>query len=154
MTPRRRCSYLDNHGQQCDNWFPAVDSSKLCPAHEGILVNNGRLNEQETPRYIDLVNDQREYCYHFKDGSAQNQTQTLIFEYKDDQDGTKHEKLDAHIAFIEKVIEDLKARYQSSRAVKLEALDALSEAERKELRKIKIDKEIKRKEKEKIPSIK
>src|SRR6266404_4854114 len=111
--PYRRCNYLDPSGQQCEKWFPAVDETKLCPSHKGILTNNGHLNEQETPRYIDLVNDERHYCYHFLDGTAQNQKQTLIFEFKDDEEGTKFEKTAAHIAFLEKVREDINARIHS-----------------------------------------
>lgn len=139
--PRRRCIYLDERGQQCDIWFPAVDSNKICPTHRGI-ISPGSLSPENTPRYIDLVNDERKYCYHFLDGTTQAQPQKLIFEFKDDLEGTVYEKLDVHIAFLEKVIEDMKTRLHSARDVKSEKLDALSEAERVELRKIKVSKAI------------
>ena len=73
---------------------------------------------------------------------SQNQSQTLIHGFKDDQDGTIFEKLDSHIAFIEKIIEDMKARLHSARAVRVEKLDELSEEERKHLRTLKIDKQV------------
>jgi len=155
--PRRRCNYLDNHGQQCDKWFPAIDSTKLCENHRGIISSNGTSDKlNETPKYIDLVNDQRQYCYHFLDGTAQNQSQKLIFEFKDDEDGSIFDKLDSHIAFIEKVLEDMKARLHSARAVRGEKLDALSESERSELRKIKLDKAVKepKVKADKAPSLK
>jgi hypothetical protein len=154
-TPHRQCHYLNERGQQCDEWFAAVDTNKLCARHREIITPNGRLNEQTTPKYIDLVNDERAYCYHFLDGTAQNQSKELIFEFKDDEEGTIFEKLDAHIAFIEKVLEDVKARMHSARAVKSEKLDELTEEERKKLRSQKIDKVFKQKEpKEKAPTFK
>lgn len=157
--PYRRCFYLDDRGQQCDAWFPAVDDNKLCGPdknnHRALINVNGHINEPETPKYIDLVNDERRYCYHFLDGTSQNQSQTLIHEFKDDQDGTIFEKLDSHIAFIEKIIEDMKARLHSARAVRAEKLDELSEEERKHLRTLKIDKQVREKvEKQKLPSFK
>jgi|ERR1035441_3518916 hypothetical protein len=151
--PYRRCFYLDERGVQCDSWFPAVDSKKLCPAHSEIIGTSSKVNEEAKVKYIDLVNDERKYCYHFLSGEAQNQSQDLIHEFKDDSEGSVFEKLDTHIAFIEKVIEDMKARLHSARAVKSEKLDELSEEERKELRKIKIDKAFKP-EKEKTKSFK
>jgi hypothetical protein len=104
-------------------------------------VTNGRI--ENSPKYIDLVNDERSYCYHFLDGSAQYQSQKLIFEFADDSEGSLYDKLDNHIAFLEKVIEDVKARLHSARAVKSEKLDSLSEEERAERRKVKIDKAFK-----------
>lgn len=155
-TPYRRCHYLNERGEQCETWFPAIDTNKLCPAHREIITPNGRVNEDpETKvRYIDLVNDERQYCYHFLSGESQNQSQTLIHEFKDDLEGTIFEKIDAHIAFIEKVLEDMKARLHSARAVRTEKLDELTEEERKVLRSQKIDKEFKKVPKEKLPSFK
>ena len=152
--PHRRCIFLDERGQQCDTWFKAVDKNKLCPSHREIISPARNGNEQSSQNYIDLVNDERKYCYHFLDGSSQNQSQTLIYEFKDDSEGTVFDKLDSHIAFIEKVIEDMKARLHSAREVKLEKLDALSESERVELRKHKIDREFKKEPKEKTKSFK
>ncbi len=150
--PNRRCCYLDERGQQCETWFPAVDANKLCPAHREIISPSQNGLDSKV-KYIDLVNDQRKYCYHFLDGLAQEQRQELIFEFKDDQEGSIYDKLDTHIAFLEKVIEDLKARLHSARAVKTEKLDNLSEEQRAELRKIKIE-QFKEPKKEKIPTFK
>lgn len=154
--PYRRCHYIDERGEQCETWFPAVDTNKLCPAHGKIITPNGKLNQVDEikVKYIDLVNDERHYCYHFLSGESQNQSQELIHEFKDDESGTIFEKLDAHIAFIEKVIEDMKARLHSARAVRAEKLDELTEEERKVLRSQKIDKEFKKVPKEKLPSFK
>lgn len=153
--PYRRCHYIDNRGEQCETWFPAVDTNKLCAPHSQIISPSPRNgNDEAKVRYIDLVNDERAYCYHFLSGESQNQSQTLIHEFKDDSEGTIFEKLDSHIAFIEKVIEDMKARLHSARAVRTEKLDELSESERAHLRTLKIDKEFKKKEKEKPISFK
>lgn len=153
--PRRRCHYIDATGQQCDTWFPAIDSTKLCVAHREIITPNGHINEDQKVKYIDLVNDEKHYCYHFINGEPQNQDKTLIHEFKDDEAGTVFEKLDRHIAFLEKVIEDLKARTHSARAVRSEKLDELTEEERKILRAQKIDKTFREKaSKEKLPSFK
>lgn len=141
--PYRRCIFINDRGAQCDEWFPAIDDNKLCATHREIITPNGRLNPTQIPKYIDLVNDERTYCYHFKDGTAEGQKQTLIFEFQDDAEGSVFDKLDSHIAFIERVIEDMKARLHSSRAVRAEKLDSLSEEERKCLRAIKIDKAVK-----------
>ena len=138
--PHRRCIYLDERGQQCDKWFRAINASKLCDVHS--RCNSPSLSEESKVRYIDLVNDERKYCYHFLDGSAQLQSKTLIYEFKDDSEGSLFDKLDSHIAFLEKVIEDTKARLHSARATKAEKLDELTEEERVERRKVKIDKTI------------
>lgn len=143
-TPYRRCFYMDERGSQCEEWFPAVDDTKLCKMHQEIASPGSRNGETEENKikYIDLVNDERKYCYHFADGASQHQTQDLIFQFKDDTDGTVFEKIDRHLAFLDKVIEDLKARRQTARAVRGEKMDALSEEQRKELRKIKIEKAV------------
>lgn len=145
ITPFRRCIHLDERGQQCESYFEALGSDKLCETHRAVPSTgnrNGQTEEQKV-RYIDLVNDERTYCYHFLDGSSQNQDKTLIHEFKDDAEGTIFEKLDRHIGFLEKVIEDTKARLHSARAVKIEKLENLTEEQRKELRKIKIEKAVK-----------
>ena len=142
-TTYRRCFYLDACGQQCENWFGDEIETRLCVDHrETIQGPGGKINEEAKVRYIDLVNDQREYCYHFLSGEAQVQSKSFIFEFLDDSEGTIFHKIDAHIAFIEKVIEDMKARLHSTRAVKTEKMDELSDDERKELRKQKIEKAI------------
>ena len=139
--PERRCAYLYPHGQQCDVYFQAIDSNKLCPAHREVFNGKSKTEESKV-RYIDLVNDERKYCYHFQDGTAQSQSQDLIFQFKDDEDGTVFEKIDKHIAFLDKVIEDLKARHSTARQVRVEKLDQLSEEERKILREHKIERAV------------
>ena len=157
--PYRRCFYIDERGEQCDSWFAAEelgrDTGKLCARHRDNLNINGRINEETKIKYIDLVNDERTYCYHFLSGIAQEQKQTLIHEFADDIEGTIFDKIDQHISFLEKVIEDTKARLHSARAVRTEKLDELSEEERKKLRAIKIDKAARNEEKKtKVPSFK
>ena len=156
MTPMRRCIHMDERGIQCDTWFNAETDDKLCEPHRTIAspsARNGQSEEQKV-RYIDLVNEQRVYCYHFKDGTTEQQDKTLIFEFKDNADGTVFDKLDRHIAFLEKVLEDVKIRLSTSRAVKGEKLDKLSEEERKELRKIRITRAVEEKTSSRTPSIK
>lgn len=159
MTPKipfRRCIHMDERGMQCDTYFPADTDDKLCPIHREVIspgsTKNGQTDEQKV-RYIDLVNDERKYCYHFLDGTAQEQKQELIFEFKDDSEGSIFEKIECHIGFLEKVLEDVKARLHSARAVKSEKLELLSDEERKKLRAIKIDKSV-RESTTRAPSVK
>ena len=141
-TAYRRCFYIDSSGLQCEEWFPADNDDKLCASHREIVSPSGRNghSEESKVRYIDLVNDERKYCYHFLDGEAQQQKQELIFQFLDDAEGTVFEKLDRHIAFLEKVLEDVRARQGQARHIRQDKLNELSEDQRKELRKIKIEK--------------
>jgi len=122
--------------------------------HREIISPNGRISKENTPKYIDLVNDERKYCYHFQDGTAQDQEDTLIFKFHDDSDGTREDKIDARIAFFEKIIEDIKAHLHTARAIKSEDLDSLSEEERKERQKIRIDRALNKNKPEKIKPFK
>jgi hypothetical protein len=151
--PYRRCGSLDSKGLQCENWFPAEEGTRFCVTHQLGAKIGIQASDEQKARYIDLVNEQREYCYHFLDGSSQDVDRTLIFEFKDNESGTRYEKLDRHIAFLEKALEDVKARLFTSKAVKREDLDKLTEEERAELRKIKVTREV-QKVKEKKVSVK
>ena len=142
--PHRRCIHLDERGSQCETWFPATDDNRLCEMHREIASpgkRNGESKEQNV-KFMDLLNDERVYCYHFQNGESQNQDKELIFQFKDDKDGSKIDKIDRRIAFLESVLTDIKTRFSSARAVRGEALDALTEEERKERRKIKIEKAV------------
>ena len=147
----RRCIYIDSDGIQCEHWVPISKNTKLC------LVHSDTINPTDSPeskeRYIDLVNDQREFCYQFKDGSESHQDKTLVFEFKDDGEGTKLDKIEKHIAFLERVLEDVRARTYATKAIRGEQLDALSEEERKKRRAIKVER-VARETREKKPTIK
>src|SRR5487761_238747 len=152
MTPYRRCFYLDERGQQCEAWFAAETEDKLCPAHRGIAIITNGENKINKIKYIDLANNARAYAYHFRDGRTQEQNQELIFQFKDDMDGSIFEKLDHHLAFLECVLQDIKIKLSETRAVKTEKMNDLTEDQREELRKIKIEKIFKTPDK--IPSMK
>lgn len=117
MIPFRRCSYLDSQGLQCEKWFPAEGSDKLCDLHSGVIRPNG--TDVNKVKYIDLVNVTRAACH----------LMTI-------------DTLDEHIAGLEKELEDLKTKLYASTASRREKLDALTEEERKELRKIKIERAV------------
>jgi hypothetical protein len=104
---------MSAQGLQCEVWFEATTDDKLCPTCRLIITP---ANGSETKvKYIDLVNSERAICFEM----------TL-------------DQLNEHIATLEKVLEEQKARVYAARATKTEKLDALTEEERKELRKIRV----------------
>ena len=115
-TPYRRCIYMAENGLQCETWFPAISDTKICDVHSGVVTPA----EASKVKYIDLANEERAACHKMS-----------------------FEELDIHIAELEKVLENQKTRLYSARATRIEKLDNLSEEERKELRKIKIDRMVK-----------
>lgn len=131
--PIRRCYYMNEQGLQCETWFPVKhDDSKLCDVHRNVATTNG--TQEQKVLYINLVNEERAICYKMSP-----------------------EELDAHIAQLEKVLEETKAKILQSKAVRKENYDKLTEEERKELRKIRVDHEVKKSlvpEREKAPSFK
>lgn len=116
-TPYRRCCNINEAGLQCETWFPAINDSKLCDVHSSIATPNG--TQENKVKYIDLVNTERATCH------------TMSFE-----------ELDIHIAELEKVLENQKTKLYSALATRSEKIDKLSEEERKELRKIKVDRAV------------
>jgi hypothetical protein len=123
--PYRRCCYINDQGLQCETWFEANTDSKLCAPHSEIISpsSNGHSNEAKI-KYIDLVNEQGALCAKMS-----------------------LDELDIHIAGLEKLLEEEKARLYAARAKRTQKLDDLSEEERKVRRAIKVTRSVEEKEK-------
>lgn len=117
-----RCQFVDDAGLECDKWFESAGggvSNKFCPAHANgaMSVDNALKDDSAKSAYITLVNE----------------TRVLVAAMTLDQ-------IDEHIAGIEAVIEAERTKLLTSRAVKSEKLDELTEDERKTRRATKIPK--------------
>ena len=125
MADYKRCQYVSPEGIECEVWFPLADGEIYCEKyHRGIPSVSDEANGEQKQLYIDLCNAERNLCA----------TMTL-------------DQLDAHIATIEAAIEEFLAREKpkrnTARAVRAEKLEALTEDQRRERRKIKLAKEVK-----------
>lgn len=133
MSWQRRCIYINETGLQCETWFPFDESQmseRLCPAHRELITpSRAANNDVIKEKYIDQVNAVRAQVYQMS-----------------------FDEIDAHIASLEKELEKVKTSLFTTRAVKNEKLEQLSEEERKKLRAIKVEKAIEAKRKEKTPS--
>jgi hypothetical protein len=125
MADYKRCQYVSPEGIECEVWFPLADGEIYCEKyHRGIPSVSDEANGEQKQLYIDLCNAERNLCA----------TMTL-------------DQLDAHIATIEAAIEAFMAKEKpkrnTARAVRAEKLEALTEDQRRERRKIKLAKEVK-----------
>lgn len=117
-TSYRRCLYIDDAGLECERWFDANDTpERNCENHRGILPSDQPMTDKKA--YIDFVNEQQALC------------SKMSFD-----------ELDAHIASLEKAIEDQRTRLLASRAVRTQKLDKLTDEERAERKKYKIEKAV------------
>jgi len=116
-----RCAYIPDGGQQCDNWFKRQTDNRameFCPLHEGMISPTLAAKDVNKQTYIEIRNAEVTLCA------------SMTFE-----------ELDAHIAELERVIEVEKAKLYSSRGVRADKLDKLSEEEREVRRKIRVEKQ-------------
>ena len=108
-----RCNYVPDGGQQCDHW---ITPGPRCPLHINHVSASAASNGINTQSYLEIRNSEAQLCYQMS-----------------------LEELDAHIAKLEGVIEQEKAKSQSARAVRADKIDKLSEEEREVRRKIKTE---------------
>jgi hypothetical protein len=106
-----RCTHMNEQGQQCDNWFKAEGTNKLCEEHQVFLrvrpEDPTRIDE-EKPAYIDLVNEQINVCAKMN-----------------------LDELEQHISSLERALETEKTKLYAARANLRQKLDDLSDDERK-----------------------
>lgn len=117
MSTYLRCTYVPDGGIQCDNWVKVeveTDSLTKCPLHLNHI--SPLLKQENKQTYIDIRNDAAKLCH---DMSL--------------------DELELHIAGLELVIEQERAKLMSARSVKGDKLDKLSEEEREVRRKIKTE---------------
>lgn len=134
MSWQRRCTYIDESGLQCETWFSFDETQtdqRLCQAHSELITPSRAAQDTEIKvQYIDLVNSKRVEVYKMS-----------------------FDEIDAHVLSLEKELEQVKIALYTTRAVKREKLEQLSEEERKQLRAIKVEKSV-TSDKVKVPSIK
>jgi len=98
-----RCNYIDDSGMQCDTW----SESKICVNHTGIISPRTSAVPGLKEPYMEVVNAERALVYKMS-----------------------LEEIDAHIAGIDKIIELERTKLLTSRAVRSEKIDKLSDEER------------------------
>lgn len=102
---------MNEQGSQCETWFKAEGSNKLCEEHQIFLRSRPTelaAEPTEKAKYIDLVNEQIKIC-------------ALM----------NFDELETHISGIEKLIEAEKTKLYAARANLRQKLDDLSDEERK-----------------------
>ncbi len=118
-----RCHYINSENAiQCESWHSVADGD-MCPVHRGmvsaVLAANG-INKDE---YL----------------SARNVAATSLRERLTGLDAQAQCNLiDAHIAGIEKIIEEQKALSLTARAIRAEVIEGMSEEDRQVRRNMKI----------------
>lgn len=116
-----RCRYVSDTGLECEKWFQPTDSMnngqepRHCELHRGMISERTSPNDESKQRFIDLKNEEIKLCI-----------------------GMSIEELDTHIAGIEKQIELLRMRTMSARSVRVDKIDKLTDEERKERQKIRV----------------
>lgn len=130
-----RCEYISpTTNEQCEVWFPFKER-KFKDGHAlPVLCDdcakspNASATPQQKTQYIETINIQRKFC----------ENMTL-------------DELDVHIAKITAAIEDQKVCLNAARAVRADRISKLSDEERNERRKYKIQKAL---NPEKVKSVK
>jgi hypothetical protein len=106
-----KCRY-SNGDYECETFFE-VDGATFCRAHRGIPSTAQLANEASTKSFIALANNEA----------------LLVKDMTLDQ-------VDAHIATLERAIEELKARRTGARSDRADKITKLSDKEREERRKM------------------
>lgn len=118
-----RCRYVSDDGLECEKWFqptPEMNSGKdprFCELHRGIVSPSTITTTDNTKsQYIEV----------------RNQEVALVVDMT-------LEQIDAHIAGLEKQLELLKTRVISSRAVRADKIEKLTDEERAARKKIHVE---------------
>ena len=117
-----RCHFIGENGIQCESWL-SVGDGDMCPVHVGcvssVLAANG-INRDE---YI----------------SARKTAETSLRERIDGKSAQEQcNIIDAHIAGIEKIIEEQKMLSLTARAIRSEVIEGMSEEDRQIRRNMKV----------------
>lgn len=116
--PYFRCAYIADNNLQCDVWFKTDTNETLCPIHvNAINPKLARDDENKRQTYLEQRNGEAKKCHEM----------TL-------------DELALHIAEMENVLAEQKAKLMTARAVKSDKESLLSDLEREERRKIKTPK--------------
>ena len=120
-----RCHYVSEQGLECASWFPRGEGN-LCVIHRGMISHAMAANGLNKPEYISA---RQQYESDFRASyilAETNQEKCVI--------------LDAHIAAIEKIIEQERVKSQVARALRSEVINGMSEEEIQLRRNMKVPK--------------
>lgn len=119
-----RCHYVSEDKIECASWFPRGEGN-LCIVHRGVISTSMAANGINKEQYI----------------GARKEAELSLREKLEGK--TPQEccnTLDAHIASIEKIIEEQKLLALTARAIRSEVIEGLSEEERQIRRRMKVPK--------------
>lgn len=119
-----RCHYVSDDSIECASWFPRGEGN-LCIVHRGTISSALAANGHNKEQYI----------------GARKEIETSLREKINGK--TAQEScgiLDAHIASIEKIIEEQKLLALTARALRSEVIEGLSDEERQIRRRMKVPK--------------
>jgi hypothetical protein len=107
---------------ECQSWFPSQEGT-LCIIHRGVNTAALAANGVNKEKFIEETNDEQKNLRDLVAGKTPVEACSL---------------LDAHIAKLEKIIEEQKNKYFSARAIRAEVIEGLSEEERQVRRRTKV----------------
>jgi hypothetical protein len=117
-----RCHYTSPEGIECASWFPRGEGN-LCIVHRGIVSTSLASNGIAKEEYI---------------GARKEAETSLRARLQGLDSQAQCNLLDAHIAGIEKIIEEQKTLALTARAIRSEVIEGLSEDERQIRRRMKV----------------
>ena len=119
-----RCLFFSTDHVQCEVWFPAADAERgpaerFCPAHRSIpsiQLENNKITDYPKKIYIEIENEERLLCH----GLSLDEVEDRILQY-------------------ENAMKELRIRALAQSSVRSEKLGKMTEEQRVERRKIKIN---------------
>lgn len=118
-----RCHFIDaSNGVQCESWHSKGDGD-LCPVHHGFISSTLAANGINKDEYVSARKDIEQSLRARLNGLDAQASCNL---------------LDAHIAGIEKIIEEQKIISLTARAIRSEMIEGMSESDRQIRRNMKI----------------
>lgn len=119
-----RCHYVSDDSIECASWFPRGEGN-LCIVHRGMVSTSLAANGHNKPEYISKVKEVELSLRAKLDGKTTQESCSI---------------LDAHIAGIERIIEEQKLLALTARALRSEVIEGLSDEERQIRRRMKVPK--------------
>lgn len=119
-----RCHYVSDDSIECASWFPRGEGN-LCIVHRGIVSSTLAANGHNKEQYIGARKEAELSLRERINGKTPQESCGI---------------LDAHIAGIEKIIEEQKLLALTARALRSEVIEGLSDEERQIRRRMKVPK--------------
>jgi len=119
-----RCHYVSDDSIECASWFPRGEGN-LCIIHRGTVSSALAANGHNKEQYIGARKEAELSLRAKLEGKSSQEACTI---------------LDAHIAGIERIIEEQKLLALTARALRSEVIEGLSDEERQIRRRMKVPK--------------